>query len=99
MTIFLMLNGVGVVFLLYVLAKFWKEGHRSGNDGLRYTSDFGRQDSADVLVIAQPIYRAAQGGISVIPFQARSQEPNSRQDGNAGGREATETPVRRVSAR
>jgi hypothetical protein len=28
MTIFLVLNGMGVIFLLYVLANFWKDGHQ-----------------------------------------------------------------------
>jgi hypothetical protein len=34
-TIFLALNGMGVVFLLYVLVQFWKEGRRPKKCSLR----------------------------------------------------------------
>jgi len=99
MTIFLVLNGMGLVFLLYVLANFWKDGQRSGSDGLRHTSDFRRWDGAGVVVITQPISRAPQGELSVIPFQSRSRELSGALAGNAGGREAVEARVAQLSAR
>jgi len=71
MTIFFVLNGLGVIFLLYVLANFWKEGHRPKNDARKYAMEFGRRDWADVVVVTHPISHSAQGGLSVIPFQAR----------------------------
>ena len=71
MTIFLVLNGLGVIFLLYVLANFWKEGQRSKNDARKYAMEFERRDWADVFVVTHPISHSAQGGVSVIPFQSR----------------------------
>ena len=35
MTIFLVLNGMAVVFMLYVLVNFWKEGRRTTRGGVR----------------------------------------------------------------
>ena|SRR5271165_567599 len=99
MTIFLVLNGMGVVFLLYVLANFWKEGHRTGDKGPLYAREFGWRDRAEVFVIKKPISNSEQGALSVIPFHARNRELSGRQAGNTGGREGTQAPVRLVSAR
>ena len=99
MTIFLLLNGMGVVFLLYVLASFWKEGHRAGDNGRICALELGWRNRADVVVITHAISRAARGSVSVIPFQARSREMSGRLDGDTGSREATRTPAGRVSAR
>ncbi len=40
MTIFFVLNGLGVIFLLYVLANFWKEGHRPQSNVRKHATDF-----------------------------------------------------------
>ena len=69
--IFLVLHGVGVVFLLYVLANFWKEGHRLGNNARRYAVEFGRRDWLDIQVETHSISPSTHGGLSVIPFRAR----------------------------
>jgi len=69
MTIFLLLNGLGVVFLLYVLAHFWREGRRSEQIARKYVAAFERRDWADVIVVTHPISHDAQGGVSVIPFR------------------------------
>ena len=71
MTIFLLLNGVGVVFLLYVLANFWKEGHRPRSGTQKSLGAFRRRDGANVFVVNHPISHSAQGDISVIPLRAR----------------------------
>ena len=71
MTIFYLLNGLGVVFLLYVLANFWKEGHRPKNNARKYAAEVGRRDWADVVIVTHPISHCAQGGLSVIPFRGR----------------------------
>jgi hypothetical protein len=71
MTIFLVLNALGVVFLLYVLANFWKEGRRQKNNVRNYGAEFGRRDWIDVAVLTHPISHNAQGGLSVIPFRVR----------------------------
>ena len=69
MTIFLVLNGAGVVFLLYVLANFWKEGRRIKNNTRTYAAEFRQRDWADVMVVTHPISPSAPGGLSVIPFR------------------------------
>ena len=62
MTIFLALNGLGVVFLLYVLANFWMEGHRPNYNARKYAAEFGERDWSDVAVVTQPISRSARIG-------------------------------------
>jgi hypothetical protein len=71
MTIFLILSGLGVVFLLYVLANFWKEGHRPSSNGRNYATEDWRRDWANVVVVNHPISHSAQGGVSVIPLRRR----------------------------
>jgi hypothetical protein len=71
MTIFLVLNGAGVVFLLYVLANFWREGRRPKNDATRCTSEAGKRDCADTHIVALPISNKAQARLVVIPFRTR----------------------------
>jgi hypothetical protein len=73
-TIFLVLNGLGVVFLLYVLANFWKEGHRPMNGEWKDVMEFRGRNWADVVVVNHPISLSAKGDVSVLPFQARNRE-------------------------
>ena len=98
MTIFFLLNGLGVVFLLYVLANFWKEGRRSMNKSRKNAVELGQRDWADLGVVTHPISHTAQGGLSVIPFRARdrfSDKPAHRM--NPCG--TPEVPVRWISSR
>jgi hypothetical protein len=97
MTIFLVLNGLGVVFLLYVLANFWKEGRQDTDR--KYAMEFRQRDWADVLVVTHPISHNAQGGVSVIPFQARGRELGGKPEQRPAAREAVEIPRRRISTR
>ena len=60
-TIFLIVNGLGVAFLIYVLANFWKEGHRPKDNARKYTTEFGSGDWADVVVVTHPVSHSAQG--------------------------------------
>jgi hypothetical protein len=99
MTIFLVLNGVGVAFLLYVLAHFWKEGHRPKSNARKYATEIDRRDWADGFVMTHPISHAAQGGISVIPFQARDRGLSDRPIHNTAPHGTPEVPARRISTR
>jgi hypothetical protein len=92
MTIFLTLSGLGVFFLLYVLANFWNEGRRPNRNTRRSVSGFGRMDRADVIVVTHPISHSADGGLSVIPFPARE-----RYSDNAA--RLTEAPAIKFSTR
>ena len=78
-TIFLVLSGLGVIFLMYVLANFWKEGHRPMNDERNDVMEFRGRNWADVVIVTHPISLSAQGGVSVIPFQARDGATSGRQ--------------------
>ena len=98
MTIFLVLNGLGVVFLLYVLGNFWKEGHQAKNVDRKYATEFGRRDWADVFVVTHPISHSAQGGLWVIPFQPRDRFSN-RPAHRTTSSVTPEVPVRRFSTR
>lgn len=99
MTIFLVLNGMGVVFLLYVLANFWKEGRRSQTDTRRCATEFVRLRSTDLIVVPQPISHEPHGGLSVIPFRARDRKFVGQQAHEADSRESNEMPTRRLSTR
>jgi hypothetical protein len=97
--IFLLLSGLGVAFLLHVLAGFWKEGHRSVNNARKYAAEFGERNWYEVAVVTHPISHNAQGGLSVIPFQARVRNFGGKsEDGQSGG-EAVEMPQRKISTR
>jgi|SRR5579872_6587764 hypothetical protein len=98
MTIFFALNGLGIVFMLYVLANFWKEGHGPRNNARKYAAELGERDWSDVVVVTYPVSHCAQGGLSVIPFRTLdrpSDKPTTGTISNA----APEMPVRRFSTR
>jgi hypothetical protein len=71
MTIFLVLSGLSVAFMLYVLVNFWKEGHRQPGSSWKHSKEPGRRDWAEVVVVTHPISHAAHGGLSVIPFPVK----------------------------
>jgi hypothetical protein len=72
MGIFLILNGMGVAFLLYVLAHLWREGHRQREAGGISAMEFERRSGADVLVVKQPISRSSDRSFTVIRFPVQS---------------------------
>jgi hypothetical protein len=97
MTIFLVLNGLSVAFLVYVLLKFWKEGRPSKMNGPP-VEEFLPRRGAEVFVVSHPISHTAQGGLSVIPMQARIRARATgprRKRGSAG---VVEIPGHRISA-
>ena len=98
MTIFFVLNGLGVVFLLFVLANFWKEGRRAGSEARKNAPEYGRRDRADVLVVTHPISVPAHGGLNVMQFRARARNSDKLTfRASSGG--TPEVPVRRFSTK
>ena len=100
MMLFTALNGLGVVFLVYVLIQFWKEGHRQMRPVPRDRAiEFSMEDRPTVLVVTHPISHFAHGGLSVVSRQERlsglqdGQLPQDSPDG------ADETSLKRFSAR
>jgi hypothetical protein len=98
-TIFLMINGLGVAFLLYVLANFWKEDHRPKSGAPKYAAPFARRDWTDSVVVTHPVSHSAQAGISVIPFQSRRQESYDQSSRGPMPNQTVRVPVRRISTR
>lgn len=91
MTLFFLLNGMGVVFLLFVLVNFWKEGNRPKNAARPYATEFLRRDKPEVVVVTHPISHSAHGGLSVIPMQARER---GKQDYRGFFDETDEMPMK-----
>jgi hypothetical protein len=99
MTIFFVLNGMGVAFLLYALANFWKEGHRPKSNSRKYAMECGRRGWDNGIVVTHPISPAAQGGISVIPFPPRERKFSDRPIRSTASRGTSEVTARRISTR
>jgi hypothetical protein len=99
MTIFLILNGLGVIFLLYALAHFWEEGHRRTYAGRKYAAHDGQQDWTHAFVVTHAISHSAQGGMSVIPFPARERGADRKRSVRSASRGASALPARRISTR
>jgi hypothetical protein len=98
MAIFLVLNGLGVIFLLYVLVNFWKEGHRSTPDDRNYAAKFVGRDGRDADVLTTPISHTAPGGLSVIPFRVRDRYGDRLARGTTTC-ETSDVPLKRISTR
>ncbi len=96
MTIFLLLNGLGLAFLLYVLANFWNVGRQAIGSSRKHAAEFGRRDGSDAIVAMHPISRRAPGSLSVIPFQAQDRKSGGKADRGQTAREAIEIPLRRM---
>ena len=78
MTIFLMLNGLGLAFMLYVLVNFVKDERRSPRGGTRMDklqSQYGNK--VKVFVAMRPVEMAgsAPKGVAVIPFPIAEGRP------------------------
>ncbi len=105
MTIFFLLNGLGVGFLLYVLANFWQEGRRPKEAARQYATDFLHRGAADVFIMTHPISHSAFGGLSIAPMQFRGFGQNDEQEYRRFLDELDRTPIetpaksKRVSTR
>jgi hypothetical protein len=89
MTMFLVLNAMGVVFLLYVLVNFWKEGRRTTQGDVRsYRLQSLHGSKPEVFVATRPLgFEAGRPGKrSLIRFPA----PEGRPQGDQVGREAAQ---------
>ena len=71
MTIFLILNGMGFVFMLYVLVNFLKEGKRTQRGGTRDDKRQSPDGSKVRVLVATHTVELVDGlpeGSAVIPF-------------------------------
>jgi hypothetical protein len=71
MALFFVLNGIAVVFMLYVLVNFWKEGRRTARGGVRsHQLQSMRGSNPEVFIVTGPLEIAARrpGKTSLIRF-------------------------------
>jgi len=100
MTLFTILNGLGVVFLVYVLVQFWKEGHRPMKPAMRDRAiEFPVKDRPTVLVVTHPVSHCAHGGLSVVSSEVWRSGLQDRQLHRDSPDGADETLLKRSSAR
>jgi hypothetical protein len=98
MTIFFVLNGMGVVFMVYVLTAFWKEGHRHMNNSRKRTTEDWIPGRAELREVTQSISGRSTFALSVIPFRAPNRLNGKSAYGSAS-REASTLPIRQISTR
>ena len=91
--VFLILCGLSVAFLVYVLAQFWREGHRIRN-GLQPAMVFSRLWNPNAVVVTHPISLSDQGGISVMPLQPPILASSGQTDGGSRKGRVLEMPLR-----
>ena len=99
MTVFLLLNGLGVIFLLYVLRGFWREGHQHGNRSQEFVAEFSPRKGVSILVVTEPISGSQNKSSSVIPFAMPRRESAEPQAQRAFATQVSEFPTRRISTR
>jgi len=100
MMLFTLLNGLGVVFLLYVLVQFWKEGRRPMQPAARVKLiEFPAKDRPTVFVVTHPISLSANGGLCVVSRQSGISGLEDRQPNGSSADGAEEAPRRRYSSR
>jgi len=97
MAIFLVLNALSVAFLVYVLVNFWKDGHRSREDGQASTQlEPGRR--AKVITMEHWVSHLVRCDQSVIPMRARTRTEAAGLVCKRGATGIMEIPVKRIPA-
>jgi hypothetical protein len=94
LTIFMLLNGMAVVFMLYALVNFWKEGRRPMNATRQIAMEYLRGDAPDVFVVTHPISHSACGGLSVSSMQFSGLDECYEEDYRRFVEENDEMPLR-----
>lgn len=99
MTIFLVLIGMGVVFLLYVLANFWQEGRRPKTLAQKSVVMASRGNQVKVDAITPPISLSARDSLSVMSFPISSTQQFAKSAESTTAHRMIEMPVKRFSTR
>lgn len=97
--LFVMLNAMGVVFLIYVLANFWREGSRTKSETRPDEFDFMQEERPAVLVVTHLVAHGTNGSGSVIPLQLRREGFAGSQDQLERSAAIYEMQARRVSVK
>jgi hypothetical protein len=101
MTIFLVLNGMAVVFMLYVLVNFWKEGRRTTHGGVRsYDFQSLHGSEREVFVVTRPLeFEVGRPGKrSLIRFPAPVGRPREDQVGGESAQGGGRSSPRKYSS-
>jgi hypothetical protein len=99
MILFFVLNGAGVVFLLYVLANFWSEGHPPQNDANVQATEFWRRNRDEEIIVTHSISHTGKGNLHVIPFPVRDRGLADKSARRTISRGTVGSPVRRTFTR
>jgi hypothetical protein len=99
MTLFFLLNGLGIVFLLYVLVNFWKDGHRAKNNARHREEEWPREGRAEAIVATHPTPCFHRNGPSVIPFRTPAGQLGRKPAQTTAQTGTTEQVGRRISTR
>jgi|GEM_PF-4622855 len=75
MAIFMLLNGMGLAFLLYTLVNFWNEGKRSVNAARERRTVLRHIYKPDLIVVKRPVSRRNPGGVTVMSVQFQHNNP------------------------
>ena len=98
--VFTVLNGLAVIFLLYVLVQFWKEQHRPMKPGRGgQVIELSLKSKPTVLVVTHPISTSAHGGICVVSKEANRAVLQDAISHGTSSNTAEETPMKRFSTR
>jgi hypothetical protein len=100
MTIFLFLSGIGVVFMLYVLVNFWREGRQTRHTALRSNLSSARFERTQKIIV---VTRAIRSGNEKPDTSCVVQFPAIESRTNAESEKSVyfegEAPVRKYSSR
>ncbi len=100
MTIFLVLSGIGVIFMLYVLVNFWREERQTRHSALRSnlsSARFGRTQK--VIVVAGVIRSGNEKRDTSYVIQFPTTESHTNAVSEKGAYFEGEAPVRKYSSR
>jgi len=109
--VFTVLNGLAVIFLLYVLVQFWKEQHRPMKPGRGgQVIELSLKSKPTVLVVTHPVSSglqvepapvstSAHGGICVVSREANRAALQDAISHGASSNTAEEMPMKRFSIR
>ena len=92
--IFTVLNAMGVGFLLYVFAQFWKEGHKSKGASRSRSQSTSFTPKAKVVLVMTPIEagETRQANAHRLPFSVRYENGPEFEEGNHPAGRSHRTP-------
>jgi len=92
---FIMLNCIGMVFLIYVLVNFWNEGRRfqkSSHPVIR----LDEKNLSDRIAVIPGVFPCPKDRYSVIPFTERCRQINFSPEHHTGFAKTIEIPSRAI---